>query len=153
MDQSKTLENLILPRGSLNVASEVLLAGRLVGGVIRQVVETVLPRSSGWLPPLVVVRAPKRLWAAGRSVLTLSSFKKEIFPMSMLSTFDINGSGENDQFITPSGVKYPYYERLRSAALSQAFGDAFEYMLCDLLEAVTRKLMFFVRDIRTAYNI
>ena len=153
MDQSKTLENLILPRGSLNVASEVLLAGRLMGGVIWQVVETVLPRSSGWPPPLVVVRAPKRLWAVEGSALTLPSFEKEISPMPLLSAFDINGGGENDQFIVPFGVEYLYYERLRSAALSQASVDAFEYMLCDLLEAVTRRLMFFMRDIRTAYNI
>ena len=153
MDQSKPLENLILPRRSLKVASAVLLVGRLMGRAIWQVVETVLPRSSGWPPPLVVVRAPKRLWAVGRFVLTLSSFKKEISPMSMLSAFDINGGGENDQFIVPFGVEYLYYERLRSAALSQASVDAFEYMLFDLLEAVTRRLMFFMHVIRTTYNI
>ncbi|XP_043811046.1 uncharacterized protein LOC122723313 [Manihot esculenta] len=123
MGQSKPLENLILPRGSLKVASKVLLVGRLMGRAIWQVVETVLPRSSGWPPPLVVVRAPKRLWAVEGSALTFPSFEKEISPMPLLSAFDINGGGENDQFIVPFGVEYLYYERLRSAALISLLKD------------------------------
>ncbi|XP_043807685.1 uncharacterized protein LOC110603270 [Manihot esculenta] len=98
-------------------------------GAIRQTAETVLPRSSGRPPPLFVVRASKRFWAVGEFALTLPSLKreKEISPVPLLSSFDINGSGEKDQLIAPIDVKYQYYARLRSAAISQASSDAYEW--------------------------
>ena len=85
MSQLKILENLRLPLRSLNVASEILLVGRSMGGTIRQVAETALPRSSGRPPPLLVVQAPKRFWAVEGFILTLSSFerKKEVSPIPL----------------------------------------------------------------------
>ena len=155
MGQFKILENLMLPLRSLDGALEILLVGRPMGGTIRQAAETVLPRSSGRPPPLFVVRASKRFWAVGEFALTLPSLKreKEISPMPLLSSFDINGSGEKDQLIVSFSVGCLRYEGLRSAALSQVSSDFFECMLCDLFGAVTRRLMFFMCGARPAYNI
>ena len=111
MGQFKILENLMLPLRSLDGASEILLVGRPMYGIIRQAMETVLPRLSGRPPLQFVVRAPKRLWADERSAPS-SEKKKEIFSMPPSSSFDINGSGENDQLIVPFDVKYQYYARL-----------------------------------------
>ncbi|XP_043811548.1 MAP7 domain-containing protein 1-like [Manihot esculenta] len=67
--------------------------------------ETVLPRLSGRPSPQFAVRAPKRFWADERSAPS-SEKKKEISLMPPSPSFDINGSGENDQLIVPFDVKY-----------------------------------------------
>uniref|UniRef100_A0A2C9WCD2 DWNN domain-containing protein n=1 Tax=Manihot esculenta TaxID=3983 RepID=A0A2C9WCD2_MANES len=111
MGQFKILENLMLPLRSLDSALEILLVGRPMYGIIRQAMETVLPRLSGRPPLQFVVRAPKRFWADERSAPS-SEKKKEISLMPPSPSFDINGSGENDQLIVPFDVKYQYYARL-----------------------------------------
>ncbi|XP_043806675.1 A-kinase anchor protein 200-like [Manihot esculenta] len=69
--------------------------------------ETVLPRLSGRPPPQFAVRTPKRFWADERSAPS-SEKKKEISLMPPSPSFDINGSGENDQLIVPFDVKYHF---------------------------------------------
>ncbi|XP_043805310.1 flocculation protein FLO11-like [Manihot esculenta] len=53
MSQFKISEEWMLPLRSLNVALEIRLVGRSMGGTIRQVAEIILPRSSGRPPPLL----------------------------------------------------------------------------------------------------
>ena len=62
MGQFTNFKDLRLPSGGLNEALEVLLLGQSLGEAVRQVAETVSPRSSGRPPPLRVVRAPERCW-------------------------------------------------------------------------------------------
>ncbi|XP_043806618.1 uncharacterized protein LOC122721776 [Manihot esculenta] len=76
-------------------------------GITRQAMETVLPRLSGRPSPQFAVRAPKRFWADERSAPS-SKKKKEISLMPPSPSFDINGSGENDQLIVPFDVKYHF---------------------------------------------
>ncbi|XP_043808005.1 uncharacterized protein LOC122722137 [Manihot esculenta] len=78
---------------------------------------TVLPRLSGRPPPQFAVRAPKRFWADERSAPS-SEKKKEISLMPLSPSFDINGSGENDQLIVPFDVKY-HFRKLVQAASSK----------------------------------
>ena len=63
MGQFKNFKDLRLPSGGLNEALEVLLLGQSLGETVRQVAETVSPRSTGRPPPLLFVRAPERVLA------------------------------------------------------------------------------------------
>ena len=63
--------------------------------------------------------------------------------MPMLSSFDINGSGAGAQLVVLFDVKYQYYARLRSAALSQVSSDFFECVLHDLFGAIASKTYVF----------
>ena len=114
MGQFKNFKDLRLPSGGLNEALEVLLLGQSLGEAVRQVAETVSPRSSGRPPPLLVVRAPEKFWTVEGFDLTspFSTEKQGISSMPLLSSFDINRSGAGAQLVVLFGVKYQYYYSL-----------------------------------------